>query len=247
MELKQPIFVTLEGLNASGKSTMQEMLSEAIAEGKVPGFDRSVSTRETGGTPVGERIRELLVDPDYPIPEAETELLLINAARREHLKQVIVPALHEPGTVILCDRYIGSTFAYQYGYKGLRPKLIFDQHRIFCENIYPDLTIFLDVSPETAIKRTQAREYPIADTQENIDRLTAIARGYRNYGILVMDIERKGNSDKGRWHQLNSLLRRGMLLHRCLHLISEHSEKKRITDGIQKADELFRTSRELPG
>ena len=248
MTLKQPIFVTLEGLNASGKSTMQERLAEAITGGKIPGFDRCVTTREIGGTPVGERIRELFVDPNYPIPEAVTELLLINAARREHLKQVIVPALHEPGTVILCDRYIASTVAYQHGYKGLRFSLIEGQHRLFCENIYPDLTIFLEISPQTSIRRTQGREYPIPDTQKNIERLEAIAQGYRDYGNIIMKFEKKGGEEieRGRWHQLNGLLRKGMLVHRCLHLISEHSEKKRTTDGIKTAEELFGTSKELP-
>ena len=165
-DLKPSMFVAIEGLNGSGKSTLVNSLAGMTGgfdDSLFPGFLVMSTTREIGGTWMGEKVRDIFTQPldtDDPVPDAYTELLLINAARREHLRNKICKLLDSPGNIVLCDRYIASTYAYQYSFKKFddKPDLIFDMHADFCGGIYPDLTIHLSISPGTAIKRTMARK-----------------------------------------------------------------------------------------
>ncbi|MCB0215021.1 MAG: dTMP kinase [Chloroflexi bacterium] len=144
-------FVSFEGPEGSGKTTQIVRLSAAL---EAAGFG-CVSTREPGGTPVGERIRGLLLDLDGGPLQPETELLLFCAARRELLASVIRPAL-ESGRIVLCDRYADATRAYQGQGRGLDPARIEAVNRLATDGLEPDLTLLLDLPVARGLARRQA-------------------------------------------------------------------------------------------
>ena len=245
--MHESMFVTLEGLNGAGKSTLQNSLENAFNEGRLPGFSNLIMTREIGGTAIGEHIRELFAKPQKVVAETDTELLLINAARREHLRQVIVPALNEPHTLVVCDRYIASTYAYQLGYKKGDPKKMMHLHAEYCGDTFPDLTIYLEISAREVIERTKDREYKIPLTPENVGKLKEIAEGYRQYGKLVTSRWNKKEGMLGYWHQLNARFEPEFIATRAVHLINEHAAKERKKHGGPPEPGEFAESKELPG
>ena len=142
-------FITLEGIDGAGKSTHLEWLARLLeAQGIAVR-----ATREPGGTVLGERLRELLLDRDQRLAP-ETETLLMFAARREHVATVIVPAL-ESGAWVLCDRFTDASYAYQAGGSGVAWEKIALLEEWVHPGLQPDLTLLFDVSPETARQRTQ--------------------------------------------------------------------------------------------
>jgi dTMP kinase len=149
---KRGRFITFEGGEGAGKSTQIELLADRLQERKLS----VVVTREPGGSPSAEDIRRLVVSGAVWRWDPLTELLLHNAARREHVRNMIRPVLNR-GRWVLCDRFVDSTMAYQgYGH-GLGPKVVNDLHRIISDNLMPDLTIILDVPTETGLARARAR------------------------------------------------------------------------------------------
>ncbi len=137
-------FITFEGIDRSGKSTQVEMLAEAFGS-------RAVCVREPGGTPLGESIRHILKDSDTPVgPRAEA--LLFAAARAELVETVIKPALAE-GMIVIADRYIDSSLAYQGVARGLGLTAIADLNDWAAAGLLPDLTILIEVDPERARAR----------------------------------------------------------------------------------------------
>lgn len=150
--MSQGLFIAFEGGEGAGKSTQVRLLAEALSE---RGAD-VLTTREPGGTPLGRDIRKLLLDDrDDPIAE-RAELLLYAADRAQHVQTVIRPAL-EAGKVVLCDRYIGSTIAYQAAGKGLDPLQVGRLCRYAIGGVMPDLTLFLDIDPEAGLSRAIRR------------------------------------------------------------------------------------------
>ncbi len=115
-----------------------------------------VQTREPGGTPEGLALRRLLLAEDGPDWDPSAELLLVVAARVQHVARVIAPAL-ALGRTVLCDRFVGSTLAYQGAGRGLDTTLIHEMHRRFVRDLWPDLTVVLDVEPETGLARSTRR------------------------------------------------------------------------------------------
>jgi dTMP kinase len=142
-------FITLEGIDGAGKSTHLEWLARLL-EGR--GIAVRV-TREPGGTALGERLRELLLDRDQRLAP-ETETLLMFAARREHVATVIEPAL-EAGTWVLCDRFTDASYAYQSGGSGVAWEKIETLEAWAHPGLQPDLTLLFDLSPDIARQRTQ--------------------------------------------------------------------------------------------
>ena len=142
-------FITLEGIDGAGKSTHLEWLARLL-EGRGIAVR---ATREPGGTVLGERLRELLLDRDQRLAP-ETETLLMFAARREHVATVIVPAL-ETGAWVLCDRFTDASYAYQAGGSGVAWEKVALLEDWVHPGLQPDLTLLFDVSPETARQRTQ--------------------------------------------------------------------------------------------
>ena len=145
-------FITLEGIEGVGKSSHVAAVVEAL-QGR--GHD-VVATREPGGTPVADRIRALLLDADGDPPQPETELLLLFAARAEHLAQRIRPALAR-GQWVVCDRFTDATYAYQGGGRGLATERIAALEDWTQGDLRPDLTILLDAPVELALERARGR------------------------------------------------------------------------------------------
>ncbi|TFF37208.1 dTMP kinase [Pseudomonas sp. RIT623] len=146
------LFITLEGPEGAGKSTNREYLAARLRE---QGID-VVMTREPGGTPLAERIRELLLAPSEEAMAVDTELLLMFAARAQHLAQVIRPALAR-GAVVLCDRFTDATYAYQGGGRGLPVERIAILESFVQGELRPDLTLVFDLPVEVGLARAAAR------------------------------------------------------------------------------------------
>ena len=145
-------FVTFEGIEGAGKSTQLERLHHRLRhEGRQVLF-----TREPGGTALGERLRGLLLDPEVGAMAAETELLLIFAARAEHLRRVIKPALAR-GTWVLCDRFTDASFAYQGAGRGLGAARVAVLETWLQGDFRPDLVLLFDVSAEVGLERALSR------------------------------------------------------------------------------------------
>lgn len=146
------LFITLEGPEGAGKSTNRDYLAERLRE---RGLD-VVLTREPGGTPLAERIRQLLLDTDTEPMAVDTELLLVFAARAQHLARVIRPALAR-GAVVLCDRFTDATYAYQGGGRGVSTERIEALERFVQDDLRPDLTLIFDLPIEVGLSRAVAR------------------------------------------------------------------------------------------
>lgn len=146
------LFITLEGPEGAGKSTNREYLAARLRE---QGID-VLMTREPGGTPLAERIRELLLAPSEEAMAVDTELLLMFAARAQHLAQVIRPALAR-GAVVLCDRFTDATYAYQGGGRGLPVERIATLESFVQGELRPDLTLVFDLPVQVGLARAAAR------------------------------------------------------------------------------------------
>ena len=153
-------FITVEGLDGAGKTTHLAALRAALEARGIA----VRATREPGGTPLGETLRALILDPHQNLA-AETEALLMFAARRQHLESVIRPAL-AGGTWVLCDRFTDASFAYQAGGSGVAWEKIEILERWVQEGLQPDLTLYFDVDPGTAKTRLDAIKLPDRFEQE---------------------------------------------------------------------------------
>ena len=145
-------FISIEGVEGVGKSTSIEAIKKFLEVKKID----FVVTREPGGTVLSEKIRELLLQVNSEAPGGMTELLLIFASRAQHLEKVIRPAL-ENGIWIICDRFTDATYAYQGGGRGLKTSVIAELESMVLGELRPDLTIILDLDPETGLARAKER------------------------------------------------------------------------------------------
>jgi dTMP kinase len=145
-------FITFEGLDGCGKSTQLKKLATVLRAQNLP----LVVTREPGGTPTGEKIRQLLLDTNTSSLAPLAELALMFAARAQHIAEVIQPALAE-GRIVLCDRFTDSTEAYQGGGRKLGSDSVLALHRILCGNIWPELTILMDSDIAMSVDRARRR------------------------------------------------------------------------------------------
>lgn len=150
---RRGFFVTFEGVEGSGKSTQANALAERLrADGA-----RVVVTREPGGTPLGERIRDILLDLGERGMLAETELLLYLASRAEHVARVVAPAL-DRGDVVISDRFGDASVAYQGGGRGLGSTLVESLNQVATRGVKPDVTFLLDLDPEEGLGRLCGRD-----------------------------------------------------------------------------------------
>ncbi len=145
-------FIVLEGGDGAGKGGAIVSLAAALRD---DGYN-VLTTREPGGTPEGHQLRALLLAAEGEVWDRGAELLLMTAARVQHVRRVIEPAL-EAGMVVLCDRFVGSSLAYQGGGRGIPADLILDLHRRFVGDFWPDLTVLLDVDPAVGLARSRRR------------------------------------------------------------------------------------------
>lgn len=169
--MKRGKFITFEGGEAAGKSTQAKRLAERLERAGIS----VVVTREPGGTPVGEDVRELIMRdrPTDPV----TELLLFAAARAEHVTSVIRPALDE-GTWVISDRFMDSTRVYQGKLYGLEPDLISMLERYTVAPDYPDLTLILDLPATAGMERAQLRGTLSRYDAERIETHEALREGF---------------------------------------------------------------------
>lgn len=142
------MFITIEGTEGSGKTTVAKELAKLLKEN---GHD-VVHTREPGGTPISESIRNVILDRSHTAMDGRTEALLYAASRRQHLVEKIWPALKE-GKVVLCDRFLDSSLAYQGYARGLGYDEVLNINLFATENTYPDLTLFFVIKPEDGLQR----------------------------------------------------------------------------------------------
>lgn len=152
MSTKEGAFITLEGIDASGKSTQATLLGEWLSDRGIG----HVITREPGGTPFGGQLRDLLLAPNSDIDDPMVELLLFVAARRRHIDAVIRPAVRA-GTWVVCDRFSDSTLAYQCGGKGLdlgQAETIF---KAAGTDLQPDMTALIDIPAKVSVSRRKGR------------------------------------------------------------------------------------------
>ncbi|PEA52547.1 dTMP kinase [Bacillus pseudomycoides] len=142
------LFVTIEGPEGSGKSTLITKLLPYFEKKK----QKVVATREPGGITISEEIRTILHKKEHTMMEARTEALLYAAARRQHLVEKVMPAL-EADYIVICDRFIDSSLAYQGYARGLGVDKVFEINRFATEDCMPDITIYLDIEPEVGLVR----------------------------------------------------------------------------------------------
>ena len=145
------MFITLEGPEGSGKTTAVEAAVKKLEE---MGY-QIVRTREPGGTPISEQIRNVILDKGNTAMDGRTEALLYAASRRQHLVEKVWPALKE-GKIVICDRYLDSSLAYQGGARGLGIEEVLNINLFATENTWPDLTLLFDIKPEIGLARINA-------------------------------------------------------------------------------------------
>ncbi len=169
-QVKKGKFITLEGMDGAGKSTHIPIIVELLEARGV----EVVSTREPGGTPLGEKLRALLLHEPM---HAETETLLMFAARREHIANVIEPALAR-GAYVLSDRFTDATYAYQCGAKGVLPHKIKQLETWVQGNLRPDATLLFDVPVEISLQRLASAREPDKFERENAQFFEKLRQAY---------------------------------------------------------------------
>ncbi|MFA6302310.1 MAG: dTMP kinase [Legionella sp.] len=167
-------FLVVEGLEGAGKSTAISTVLDLLAQYNIT----TMTTREPGGTPIGEMLRSILKNPDYKnVLDDKTELLLMYSARIQLVEEVIKPALAR-GIWVLADRFELSSFAYQGGGRGLDQNFLQQLSAFSLHGFKPDLTLFLDISPESGMKRAGARGQFDRIEQQSMDFFHKVHAAY---------------------------------------------------------------------
>lgn len=166
------VFITFEGGECSGKTTIIKKLCRVLDERGI----KYISTREPGGIDIAEQIRSIILDINNTKMTEETEALLYAASRMQHLKERVIPALDE-GTVVICDRFLDSSLAYQGYARGLGMDAILRINHFALSHL-PDLTLFIDVKPEVALKRLSNRNKTDRLDLENVKFHENVYKGY---------------------------------------------------------------------
>ncbi len=162
-------FITLEGVEGAGKTTQIHRLAAALGE-------NVLVTREPGGTPLSEQIRDIFLTPSTM--SASTELLLIAAARAQHVTERILPALNA-GQIVICDRFSDATIAYQGYRKGIDLQLIEQVNHIATRGLTPDITFLLDLPPDIGLQRKRDSEEPLTRLElETLASHEKVRKGY---------------------------------------------------------------------
>lgn len=177
--LKRGVFITVEGPEGAGKTTVLARVGEQLEK---EGYS-IVLTREPGGIPIAEQIRQVILNPDHTEMDSRTEALLYAAARRQHLMEKVVPALNK-GCIVLCDRFVDSSLAYQGYARGLGIEEVREINRFAIQDTMPELTLFFMIDPEIGLKRIEnhkSREINRLD----LEKLNFHQKVYEGYQLLV--------------------------------------------------------------
>ena len=171
--MKKGLFITFEGPDGCGKTTVCRMVYDMLLENGVD----AIHTREPGGIDIAEQIRNVVLDPKNTAMDAKTEALLYAASRRQHLVQRVLPALAE-GKVVVCERFIDSSLAYQ----GYGRQIGFDEvlsiNKFAIGDTFPDITIYLDVNEEVGLSRIKNRKFKDRLDVESIEFHHRVNEGY---------------------------------------------------------------------
>jgi dTMP kinase len=171
--MKKTGFITFEGPDGSGKTTISRRVVEALVR---DGYD-VVFTREPGGIEIAEEIRNVILDPKNTKMDVRTEALLYAASRRQHLVEKILPAL-EAHKLVICDRFVDSSLAYQGVGRGIGIDEVFKINQFAIADHMPDLTLYLDVNAQTGLSRIKTRKFKDRLDQEDVSFHLEVVKGY---------------------------------------------------------------------
>lgn len=197
------MFIAIEGPDGSGKSTQISLLYNWLQKNAKP----CVVTREPGGTKLAENIRNLLLNQEG-IEDPMTELLLLSAARRDHVNSLIKPAIQN-GKIVLSDRFIASTLAYQGALKGLPISDILHIHNLTVDAYYPDITIVLTIAPTSIGKRLNLRSDNNHYDSLTLEKQKILCDFYRNLAThmpsVIINIDATASKEEVHQHILEQL------------------------------------------
>lgn len=203
------MFITIEGPEGSGKTSAMDWVEEQLKE---KGYS-VLRTREPGGTPISEQIRNVILNKENKAMDYRTEALLYAASRRQHLVEKIWPALKE-GKIVFCDRYLDSSLAYQGVARGLGIDEILKVNSYATEDTYPDLTLLFDIEPKLGLERIAAnsnREVNRLDL-EKLDFHNKVRNGFlslaKRYPDRYVIIDASKSKEEVRLAALNAILKR---------------------------------------
>lgn len=169
------LFITFEGNDGSGKSSVINAIKEEL---ELKGYD-VVYSREPGGSKIAEKIRDVILDIDNLGMDDKTESLLYAASRREHIMKTIIPSINE-GKIILCDRYLDSSLAYQGYARGIGIDNVYEMNKYATDGLLPDLTLLVCVKPEIGLTRITSNNRGLLDRLE-IEKMEFHKRVYEGY------------------------------------------------------------------
>ncbi len=173
------LFITFEGVEGAGKTTALSYIHNQLTEA---GY-QVIQTREPGGIEIAEKIRDVILNPEHTAMEARTEALLYAAARRQHLVERVLPAL-EAGKIVLCDRFIDSSLAYQGYARGLGIDEVYEMNRFAIEDAMPDLTVLFRIDPVKGLERIAANK----DREQNrldLEKIDFHQKVFDAYELLI--------------------------------------------------------------
>ncbi len=178
-------FITMEGGEGAGKTTILHRVSKRLQE---LGLD-VITTREPGGIEISEQIRHIILDPAQTAMDGRTEALLYAAARRQHLVERVIPAL-EQGKLVLCDRFIDSSLAYQGYARGLGIDEVFAINEFAVQDCMPNLTLLLDIEPREGLNRISANK----EREQNrldLEKMTFHEQVYEGYNLIAKQFPKR--------------------------------------------------------
>ena len=175
-------FITFEGPDGSGKSSASTGVYKRLLEN---GYD-AIYTREPGGIDISEQIRNIILDPKNTMMDSKTEALLYAASRRQHWVEKVIPALNE-GKIVICDRFVDSSLAYQGYARGLGIEEVYKINQFAIDNHLPDKTLFLNVDAKTGLDRISNRANKDRLDQEELSFHNAVFEGYQKVIEMFKD------------------------------------------------------------
>lgn len=199
-------FITFEGCEGVGKTTQVDRLKRYLEKSGQP----ALFLREPGGTVISEKIREMLLSKENDKMNGKCEALLYSAARAQLLGEVVAPALKK-GSIVVCDRFTDSTFAYQGAARGLGVDFIDELNKLTCGDIVPDVTVFLDLHPREAFARKGGADKNDRLESQSIEFHEKVYLGYKEiasrYPERFICVDASKDAD-GVWEEVIALLRR---------------------------------------
>ena len=175
-------FITVEGTDWAGKTTQIKLIEDYLKSKN----KSVVVTREPGGTSIGEKIRDILLDSQNSEMGMITEMLLYASARAQLVSEVIRPAIEE-GKVVICDRFVDSSYVYQGFGRGIDLKIITDVNRVALDGLVPDITLFFDLNPVEALRRRKNSTELDRIEKEKMDFHKRVYNGYKKLAMLYSD------------------------------------------------------------